>query len=148
MEVTTEAQLNDTLQALTQFGEARLDEFGVVGELIAGVRRAHDVGDTLLRGAIGHGDGRFQIRRAIVNAVNEMVMDVNQRGCIPFFLDPVAVIKPPEPESWKRKSSSRQPNRGEPRWICRGAASCPGHFASHLKCPQCCSGSHWDLLQA
>jgi hypothetical protein len=87
VEIASQAQFDDALKTLAQLGQAGLDDLCMVWVLIAGVRRADNVSHAFFGCPVGHGNRSFQIRRAVVHAVDEMVMDIDQWNCL-FLLGP------------------------------------------------------------
>ena len=77
VEVAPEAQLELTLEQFAQLGQALLVHRGLIGMRVAGVGGADDVGDALGGSFVGHGQGGFQIGRSVVDAVDQMVVNVD-----------------------------------------------------------------------
>ncbi len=97
-------------------------------------------GDAFAGRFAGHDEGGFEVRRSVVYAVNQVVMNVDQYvPCYP------RLIAPPERSSWRKKSSSRRPSPAAIRWSGRDAASCPAHFDFRSGCLQCCSSDPLGL---
>jgi hypothetical protein len=77
VEVTAEAQADNVLEERAQLGQALVDNLSLIRKGVAGVGCADDIRDSLGCGLAGHGQGGFEVGRAVVYAVNQMVMNVD-----------------------------------------------------------------------
>lgn len=64
-------------EGVAEGGEALGVALWVVGIGAAGVGGAHDVGDAVFKRDAGHGDRGFEVGRAVVEAEEQVVVDVN-----------------------------------------------------------------------
>jgi hypothetical protein len=62
-----------------EFSEAGVVEGGVEVPVAAGVGGGDDMGDAVIGGHAGHGDGGFEVGRAVVEGGEEMMVDVDHR---------------------------------------------------------------------
>ncbi len=80
MEVAAEAEGDESGNGGLDLGEAFAVDLGVVGPAVVGVRGADDVRDAVGGGRLDHGAGGFEVLGAVVEAIEQMVVNVDHSG--------------------------------------------------------------------
>ena len=78
VEVAAAVDAGDGSGGILQFGDFPADQVRVEGELRIGVRRGDDVGGAGTGGQVQHGDGIFEGPGAVVEAGQDMAVDIDQ----------------------------------------------------------------------
>ena len=79
MEIATAVNARESGMNLSEFEVTRIDQRRVERECRVGVRRGDDVGGVVFGGGTQDRNGIFERTRAVVKAVQDMRMDINQK---------------------------------------------------------------------